>query len=165
MFNLRSWATPITVGSFIISMVTGVVLFFHWNLGLAKPAHEWLSWFMLLGVIMHLIINWRAFKNYFSKRIPLVVMAVFVIVTVLSLLPLTGSKEGGNPRAAMFKLMHTVEAAPLSTLATLAKTTPEALMTRLQEQGVSVDSADQTLDEVAAENGKQVSSLIPVILP
>lgn len=166
MFNLRSWATPVTIGSFVISMVTGIVLFFHLDLGLAKPAHEWLSWFMLLGVIMHLIINWKAFKNYFSKRIPVAVIAAFVILTVLSLLPLTGGSEGGggNRRAAMSAIMHTVEEAPLSTLAALAKTTPEALVERLQQQGLTIDNAEQTLDDVAAENGKEASQLIPVIL-
>ncbi|MEZ5476590.1 MAG: DUF4405 domain-containing protein [Thiolinea sp.] len=63
MFTLRNWATPITIGSFIISAITGVLIFFHINIGLVKPAHEWLSWFMILGVAMHLVINWRALKT------------------------------------------------------------------------------------------------------
>ena len=84
MFNLRSWATPITIGSFVISAISGVILFFHLNIGLMKPAHEWLSWFMILGVAMHVFTNWRAFLQYFKKPIPLAVIGVFLLLTVLS---------------------------------------------------------------------------------
>ncbi len=163
MFSLRSWATPITIGSFVISAVTGIILFFHWNLGLAKPAHEWLSWFMVLGVGMHLFINWRAFKNYFSQRIPVLVIGTFTLLTVLSLLPLTGDEGNKNPRAALSKMLQTAEQAPLSSLAVLAKITPEALVESLKQQGLNVANAEQTLAEVAADNGKETTGLIPLI--
>ena len=46
----REWATPITIGAFLLSAVTGVLLFFHLDSGLNKLAHEWLSWVLLAAV-------------------------------------------------------------------------------------------------------------------
>ena len=46
----REWVTPIAAGGFLISAVTGVLMFFHLDTGLNKVAHEWLSWVFLGGV-------------------------------------------------------------------------------------------------------------------
>jgi hypothetical protein len=36
----REWVTPIAAGAFLISAVTGVLIFFHVDSGLNKVAHE-----------------------------------------------------------------------------------------------------------------------------
>lgn len=36
----REWATPLTIGSFLLIAVTGVLMFFHLDSGLNKLAHE-----------------------------------------------------------------------------------------------------------------------------
>lgn len=151
MNNLRSWATPITVGAFFISTVTGIVLFFHLDLGLAKPAHEWLSWFLVLGVGLHLVINWRAFLNYFKKRIPVAIMGAFAIVTVLSLLPLTEG-EGNSSRETFKKTLRLAENAEISTLAELTGNTADELVAKLQSAGLQVEGATATLKQIAKAN-------------
>lgn len=40
----RNWATPLTIGSFLLMAVTGLLMFFHLDTGLNKAAHEWLGW-------------------------------------------------------------------------------------------------------------------------
>ena len=103
MFNLRSWATPLTIGSFIISALSGIILFFHWDIGMMKPAHEYLSWFLVLGVIMHIIINWRPMLVYFKKPIPLTIIGIFIILTALSFATLgesSGDHGGKNRKVA-----------------------------------------------------------------
>jgi hypothetical protein len=63
----REWVTPIAVGAFLISAVTGVAIFFHIDTGLAKVAHEWLSWLLLFAVLLHVGANFFGFKRYFSS--------------------------------------------------------------------------------------------------
>lgn len=165
MFNLRSWATPITVGSFVISAISGVILFFHLNIGLMKPAHEWLSWFMILGVGMHLVINWRAFILYFKKPIPLAVMGIFLLLTVLSFFSLGGGGkgEGGNTRQTAMKSMRLLQSAPVTMIAQLSKSTPESLIARLKEKGITVDNAGQTLADIAKSNNKKPRDLLSIV--
>ena len=65
----RDWATPITIGAFAVMSVTGLLMFFHLDIGLNKLAHEWLGWLMVAGVAAHAIANWGAFKRYFVSTI------------------------------------------------------------------------------------------------
>lgn len=60
--------------------VTGVLMFFHLNTGLNKAAHEWLGWFLLVGVGAHMWLNWRAFSTYFNRRGALAIIGAFVAV-------------------------------------------------------------------------------------
>ena len=64
----RSWATPIAAGAFLLSAVTGVLIFFHVDSGLNKAAHEWLSWLLLGGVVLHVLANLGGFKRHFATR-------------------------------------------------------------------------------------------------
>ncbi|UWX58120.1 hypothetical protein NY406_02270 [Chlorobaculum sp. MV4-Y] len=41
--TLKSCATPLIIATFVISAVTGILIFFHKEGGLIKPVHEWLS--------------------------------------------------------------------------------------------------------------------------
>ncbi len=92
MLTLREWATPLTIGSFIISAVTGIVIFFHIRIGLVRPAHEWLSWFLVLGVILHVITNWTSIKRYFSIPISSSIITGFIILSVLVFIPISEKK-------------------------------------------------------------------------
>ena len=48
MSSLRKWATPLTVASFLIMGVTGILMFFHLDSGLNGPLQEWAGGLMLL---------------------------------------------------------------------------------------------------------------------
>lgn len=145
--NIRSIATPLTIGSFIVSTVTGIILFFHINIGLAKPAHEWLSWFMVVGVALHLAINWRGFLNYFKKPLAIGVIALFSILTVASLLPLT------EPRVhPLVRVSNAVSEQSLSTIAEIVKITPEMLAKRLKDSGVNIVDMDKSIKEISEDN-------------
>ena len=166
MLNLRNWATPITVGSFIISAISGVILFFHLNIGMMKPAHEWLSWFMILGVALHVFTNWHSFKQYFKKPIPLAVISVFVILTALSFFTVgQDDKEGGrkNFRATANQSMQLLQSTPVYLIAQIAKTTPEAMIERLTSQGMKVENAAQNLVEIAGSNNRNVRELLMIV--
>jgi len=63
--SMKSWATPLAIGSFIILAVTGILMFFKVEAGYIKPVHEWLNWAMVAGVVLHTIANWKAFLSYF----------------------------------------------------------------------------------------------------
>ncbi|NTW88848.1 MAG: DUF4405 domain-containing protein, partial [Desulfobulbaceae bacterium] len=94
--TLKSWATPLIIATFIISAVTGVLIFFHQESGLIKPVHEWLSWALVTGGVLHTVANWKSFTNYFSRKAALAIISTGLIITIAAItVPSQG--KGGNP--------------------------------------------------------------------
>ena len=86
MPSLRQIATPLTIGAFILSAVTGVLMFFHLDIGLNKAAHEWVSWAVVVGVVLHLSVNFRAFRGYLKRPVARGLIAGFVVLLAASFL-------------------------------------------------------------------------------
>lgn len=84
----RQWVTPLLTGSFLLSAVTGILLFFKIHLGLIKPFHEWLSWILVITSVLHLILNAVPLCKSLTPRLGRIIMVVFVLLTLGSLLPL-----------------------------------------------------------------------------
>ena len=155
----RKWATPLTIGTFVLSAVTGVLMFFHINTELNKLAHEWLGWAMVGAVALHAAINWNAFKRHFTTGVGRTLIGVFVLLTTLSFLPL-GNQGGGNP---VRLTMEFVTAAPISTLATLSGKDTELLYKELRAVGFTVDSAQQSLNELTGDDRDDQARALSVV--
>jgi hypothetical protein len=146
--EIRKLATPLTVGSFALMATTGVLMFFHVQLGIIKDAHEWLSWLFLAAVGLHIYVNFAVFKRYFSQKPALLIIAVCLIVLVAAMLfPAEGGKRGGFQQ-----INRVLLEAPLSSVAALTGKTAEALQSQLQAQGLQVDANSQNLKQIADDN-------------
>ena len=100
----RPWITPLVIGAFLISAVTGVLMFFHLDSGLNKAVHEWLSWAMVVGVGLHVLLNATAFKRYFTQTTGRGVMGGMALVLVLSFIPVGGRSDPGfAPRCVRWR--------------------------------------------------------------
>lgn len=97
----RQWVTPLLTGSFLLSALTGILLFFKMHLGLIKPFHEWLSWILVVAAVLHCILNYAPLCKSLTPRLGRIIVVVFVLLTLGSLLPLGGEDNGhghGRPR-------------------------------------------------------------------
>lgn len=158
----REWATPLTIGAFALMAVTGVLMFFHLDGELNKLAHEWLGWVMILGVGLHVAVNWVAFKRYFLMSQPgRAIVAVSALVIVGSFAPLPASQEGGASLPVM--AMQAVMKAPLVQVAPLTGRAPEALLADLKQAGIELPSADQTLDSVVQGDRPRTGAAMRVL--
>lgn len=144
----REWTTPITAGAFLILAVTGVFMFFHAAPGLAKEAHEWVSWIFLAAAAFHLAVNFSAFKNYLAQRKGQALLGACALVLLISFAPIGGG-SGEPPYVAP---LRSLGKAPLTTLAQVAQTSPEQVMERLKKEGLAVQSAQQSLSELVGED-------------
>lgn len=162
--TLNRWATPLTIGAFIISAITGILIFFHINIGLVKPSHEWLSWLMVIGVGAHIAVNWRMFARYFSstKKLALGIILTCVALTVLSIAPLGGKNSNGRP--PMVKAAEALNRAPLVQVAALVQQDPAALVAKLQAQNLQVNDTTQTLTQIAQANHTEAMKVLNVVL-
>ena len=145
---IRRWATPVTIGGFILMAVTGIMMFFHIDIGITKVVHEWASWIMVTGVIMHLIGNWKLFSRYFSQKSAWAVIGAFVVVLVAAMLITPAGGEGGGPK----QVIGTVLNAPLDKVAGLTGKSLEDLQAQLSAKGWKLDPTATTLDAIAKAN-------------
>jgi hypothetical protein len=149
----REWATPVAVGAFLLSAVTGVLIFFHIDSGLNKFVHEWLSWVLLGAVALHLVANFCGFKRHLVTRRGQVLMGAFALILTLSFVS-PGGQESEPPFAPPIRALS---AAPLTTLAQVARLRPEQLRERLTTAGLEPTSDQQRLaDLIGPDMRKQV---------
>ena len=151
----REWITPITAGAFLLSAVTGILIFFHIGTGLNKFGQEWLNWGLLGSVALHATTNFAGFKYYLGTTRGQVLAGVFALVLLLSFVP-AGSK-GEPPFAAPIRALSQVS---LATLAQVVQVSPEQLRECLAKAGLQPKSDQQSLsDLVGPDMRKQAQTL------
>lgn len=156
----RNWVTPLTAGAFFLSAITGVLLFFHLDMGLNKLAHEWLSWALLAAVVLHATINFAGFKHHFASRLGLSIMGVFALLLALSFLS-PGQQKREPPFMASVRALSET---PLTTLAEVARVSPAQLRASLSAQGLQPTSDEQTVAELAGPDMRQRMRILEKVL-
>lgn len=156
----RDWITPLTIGSFLLVAVTGVLMFFHIGSGLNKAAHEWLSWVFLVSIGLHIVMNMQAFKKPFLSTKGRLLMAVFALVLGATFIPLSGVEK----EPPYVSSVRALAGAPLSTVAEIARIDEAELQRRLQAGGWAMQSSKQSVqDLVGSDVRKQVHVLARIL--
>lgn len=159
---LAGYATPFITGLFLVSLVSGVGLFFHIDPGGFHGMHEWLSMVLILPFVLHLWKNWRPMVNYF-KHMPMVLaLVVSTVAAGFFMLPTDeGTTAGGPPQ---FQLAHLLLTHPLADVAPGLGLTPDEMMAKLKTAGFAVSDAGQALTDIAATSGKTEADLAAALI-
>jgi len=159
----REWATPLTIGSFGLMAVTGILMFFHLDSGLNKTAHEWLGWVMVAGVAAHAAANWLGFKRYFlGSKVGRGILLASTVVIAGSFVPVSGGGEGGGMSPPALAIQALTQA-PLAQLAPLTGQSVEQLQAALGAAGITVDSADQSIASAVGKDRERTGKAIRVM--
>ena len=156
--SMKSWATPLATATFVILAVTGTLMFFKVEAGFIKPVHEWLSWAMTAGVVLHIIANWKSFTGYFSRKPALAIIGTGLVVALLAVFAPAG--EHSNPRMNMTKAMAM---ARLETVAEVAGQKSATLIEKLGSKGITVSLASMSIREIAKQNNKKDMEVLALI--
>lgn len=158
-FSAR-YATPLTIGLFLVATISGVALFFHWAPKFFHGMHEWLSMALLIPVGLHIQKNWFTMTSYFKKRtiwgpllLSIAAAGVFVGLALNS---------PGRPPSAPAQLLG---GASLASAAPLMGKTPESATTTLIAKGYQIGTAEETLSGIAQKSGKSVDQLFQDLAP
>ena len=154
---LQRYATPLIVGLFVISLVSGVALFFHFGQGAFHGMHEWLSMVLILPFVLHLWRNWRPMTAYFSKPAFGVSLALCG-VAALAFVFASGGAAGrrGPPQLALARAL--VHATPAQ-LAPALGASPESLVAALRAHGFAAAALDAPIADLAASSGQDEGAL------
>ena len=152
----RQWVTPLTAGAFLLSAVTGVLIFFHLDSGANKFVHEWLSWVLLIGAALHTVANFNGLKAHLGSRRGQALVGVFAAALALSFVPL----GGGRSEPPFMAPVRALGGSSMTTLAQVAQVTPEQLRDRLGKAGVHVSSDQQTLAELVGPDVRKQMNVL-----
>lgn len=153
---LSRYATPFITGLFLVSLVTGLALFFHVGPAGLHGAHEILSLVLILPVILHVWKNWRPMTAYF-RRAP---MILALVLSGVAMAPFLIPQEGaGGGRPPQFALAQAVLAAPPETVAPVLGLSAEGLVDTLRATGFEAAADGVALKDIAARSGKTEGDL------
>lgn len=157
---VNRYATPFISGLFLVSLVSGLALFFHVGPSGFHGMHEWLSLVLIVPFVLHIWKNWRPMLNYMRGRPMAIGMAVSLVAAAVFLLP-TGSGEAGGP--PQFRLAMQVLKATPEAVAPLLGQTPDAVAAALTAAGFA-PAPGQSLTDIAAAAGKSDAQIAAALL-
>lgn len=156
---VNRYATPFTTGLFVVSLVSGIALFFHLGTVAFRGMHEWLSMVLILPFVLHIWKNWLPIKSYFKRGWliwPLgVSLAAALVFAGIGVFEIGGS--GGNPQVAMFQAIGN---ARIADLAPVLKVSDQEIDARLARVGLTGVSHDVSLSDAAKAGGKEARQVI-----
>jgi hypothetical protein len=160
---LNRYATPLTLGLFVVSTVSGVALFFHLGQAYFRGMHEWLSMLLIVPFALHMWKNWTPMVNYVKRRTIIWPVALSLAAGIAFAVPaMTATTTGGG---SPFRAIQTMTRAPIADIAPVLKTTPDGLVAALRARGYVVGSPADTLEMVAAGAGIPATQILLQVLP
>jgi hypothetical protein len=160
---LSRYATPLTTGLFLVSLISGIALFFHLGTSAFREMHEWLSMVLILPFLLHVWKNWRPFLAYF-KRLPMALSLALCLAAglVFAWPAITGtaSGAGGNPAFAM---VNVVAAGTPAQVAPLLGKSDADVIAALKQAGFTAADATKPLSEIATASGKDTIALMATL--
>ena len=156
--SLRKWATPLTIGSFVLMSATGVIMFFDWEPGQTTIVHQWFSWIFLAGTGSHILIHLRPFKQHVKSRWGLACLAAIAIIHTASFFSwglISGPRLKGPIEEALVD-------APLSALAAATHADPAELIARLALLGYET-TEQASIRELVTAYGVDENEILGII--
>ena len=158
---LNRYATPFITGLFVVSLMSGTALFFHWQQAAFRGMHEWLSMVLILPFALHLWKNWRPMLSYVRHTPFWVGSAVSLVAALAFAWPaITGTATGGRGGPPPLALMNSVLASPVAEVAPILNLTPDELAAGLTSAGYAVTDATVTLADIAKAANKTGMDLV-----
>ncbi len=157
----RKVVTPITGVLSLVIGVSGVMLFFHLGEGLVKGVHEWLGMAFAAAMLIHLAINWKAFKHHFRKPAAWVGSGIVSAISAAFLIASLSSGPHENPTRY---IMRSIETAAISDLAPVFKISQAEIAQRFVRAGVKIETGQETLQELAGKNGVESRRLLAALM-
>lgn len=159
---LFRYATPAMTSLFVISLISGVIIFFHIGPAWLHGVHEWLSMLLIVPFGLHMWRNWRPFINYFKRAAMPISLAVGVAaVAAFGIVPAGAEGERSGP--PQFALAATMVASTPAAVAPVLGVTPDVLVEKLKAAGfVSADAASpmKTMAEAAGKKPADVYKVL-----
>lgn len=104
----RAFLNPFLVITGILTLTTGLLLFFHMKSSLIAHTHEIGSLFFAAACLLHLVLNWKPLLHSMKGRLPgKAIAALLVITTAIMVFSWATAEPGkGYGRGKLNKRQH-----------------------------------------------------------
>jgi quinol-cytochrome oxidoreductase complex cytochrome b subunit len=79
-WNVRTWIDPILLVSFILTAVTGVLMFLHIHFSGMGELHKWAGNLFVLAGIAHLFPNYKLLLKQLKHRFGMVLLILAIVL-------------------------------------------------------------------------------------
>jgi hypothetical protein len=155
----RKIVTPLIGALSLVIGISGAMLFFHFEDGLVKGVHEWLGMAFAVVMLVHLAMNWKAFKQHFKKPAAWVGTGA---VTVISVAFIVSSMLQPN-ESPVRSIIHSIETTAVYDLAPVFKVSHLEISQKLDQAGVVIITGQETIQELAETSGVDPRRLIATL--
>lgn len=156
----KKWVTPLVTGSFLLVAITGILMFFHIDTGLNKVAHEWLGLIMVLGAVLHIVVNLKSFNQMFGNTMGKTIVGAFVLVLGLSFINLGGEGKE-KPFMSSVEVLAKASIADLSQVSHIDK---QVLLDRLKAKGVAISDDTKSIKDVVGDDARMQMEVLNDVL-
>lgn len=156
--NSKSLATSFTATVFAIVGTTGVLMYFHILDKYTKNLHEILGLFFVGVVFFHVFFNWKAMKNYFTKKLFYAALILTIIVSS-SFIYEASNKVGENPKGIILK---SVLNADLKDALKVLNVDYEKAKIKLSSKEIEVFD-NESISEIGKNNGISPYEIVNIV--
>ena len=162
MKNLRTLGTGATIATFAVMAVSGGALFFGLRGGNLKLIHEYVGAAMIIACVLHIIVNFKAFTNYFKGLKGILITAFSVILIALCFVSFGGNAgKAPAPKMAYNAILNM----NLATAKTAFKTDEAKFNEFLQNANLQNADQNMSIKNFAQANNINTGELFQAILP
>lgn len=152
----REYATSLTAVTFLVIALSGVMMYFHLLDSYVKEMHEIVGLLFVGAVALHLVANWGAMKNYFSKSAFQAMAAVMAVVAI----GFIATAEGGkSPKG---QIIDAVLKAPIEQSFPLLGNDVAVSTEKLAKAGIQINQS-KTIEEIAQANHKPPFEIVGIL--
>ena len=152
--NIRVFSTPLVIGAGIFVATTGVFMF-STTTDLVRFAHEWLGVCFAVGIVLHILTNWRPFKRYFAQRGFVIIALAWAIG--IGLLTSSALQHGEDAEEVVFER---IEQTPIQQLAPLVGVEVSQLLDQLAADGFTVETPEISVEQLAETHATDTDDIL-----
>ena len=153
----RSFITPLITIIFLVVALSGLLMFFHIFDGYTEVVHEILGVIFVVFSVLHVILNWKALKIHFKKRVFILSTIVVAVISILLVI-----QQQKSPKFDTI-LIERITNAPIEDVLKILQLDSIVVVKRLEENGISfIEGA--SMEEIRINNKVSPKKLFDLII-
>ena len=149
--------TPLITIIFLVVGLSGLLMFFHVFDGYTEVVHEILGLFFVVFSVLHVILNWKALKIHFKKRVFILSTIVVAVISILLVI-----QQQKSPKFDTI-LIERITNAPIEDVLKVLQVDSIVVVKRLEANGISyIEGA--SMEEIRINNKVSPKKLFDLII-
>jgi hypothetical protein len=158
--KIKELGTSLTISSFAVISITGIMMYFHILDKLTKHLHETLGLLFVAVALIHIYKNFSATKKYFTNKIFIASSAVIIVISLGFVSQGLLQTTEQNPKTVIINSLFNTN---LETSINVLGKDYTIVQKELSKNGIKVESS-VSINDLAKANGISPFQIVNMIL-